>query len=467
MMESSSGRSSVHAFSLFPTNHVGHQADICDQGTLTKMHSLETFLRRSLWISGCPDSITVRLNDPPKLLLSLDKLLIQYPVKYLHKALATYVRDDRGVTLSANVTPVLKDIAEGASLTQTNKLLELCLMAAINSQKSERYICQIQELRTETQMIMMKIIQGLNWPQESTPELSPSPTGSKRDDSTVLKNGTSTDGDLHYEQRISQLMAQLKTLRNEKYDLENEVTNLSDRLGRSQENNDALKDSLATTEDELEKLRSSEFATGGLKVLKDQIAQQETIITTMEGKLQTAEETIDDLQRSKADLTFKAQKNQRLQDDYDEIKIERDNLSRKANALEKYKQKLQSQPSLEKEIQQAKTDNKRLQERITELESSDKSSPISSKALEEYKAVLPQLERDLFEVNTRKSQLEKMNLALEAREQGMLQQQAKDQEEINDLREKLSSLTGYGSSSSTPKASVHDATFDLMRESSR
>jgi len=367
------------------------------------------------------------------------------------------------VILPADVFPVLKDIAQSSSLVETNKLLKLCLIAAINSPRGQEYILKLQQLPEATQLVIVHVIQSMQSPP-SSPQRYPT-----AEDSEDNEAGVSREHDLYWEEQLSRQLAELKQIKDERNELHGQVGDLSDRLGRFQDANDDLQDRLTKAEDELEKLRSSESTSGtSVKVLKDQLRQQENLIESQEGKLGVAERTIDDLQKTNATLTLKATKNQQLQYLYDELKIERDQLFKKSNAYEKYKQKLQSFCPFEKENQQLKGEIAELQARVGEHGTGEMKSPELEKAVREYQQILPSLEREVFEAKARRNQLEALHGALKEQHQTVLNQQARDQEELKELRDKVITLSSDTTSSpSTPKAPNHDADFDRMRETSR
>ena len=128
-----------------------------------------------------------------------------------------------------------------------------------------------------------------------------------------------------------------------------------------------------------------------------------------------------------------------MQDELDEIKVERDNLAKKANTVDKYKQKLQASQNLEKE-------NQRLQSELDDLREGHQNADQSKQqiaglqlAVEEYKRILPKIEQDRHELQMMKRQLEFDNATLAQRCEAANELHAKDQETIADLMGKTGS----------------------------
>jgi len=130
----------------------------------------------------------------------------------------------------------------------------------------------------------------------------------------------------------------------------------------------------------------------------------------------------------------------------DELRTERDNLARKANAAEKYKQKLQAGSDLQKE-------NLGLRDELAELRQDyERANQARAQvaglqlAVDEYKRVLPKIEQERHELQMMKKQLEFDNAALAQRCDKAGERYKRDQATIASLNERL------GNPSSTPNS---------------
>lgn len=124
----------------------------------------------------------------------------------------------------------------------------------------------------------------------------------------------------------------------------------------------------------------------------------------------------------------------------DETRLERDTLARKANAAEKYKQKIQAGNDLQK-------DNVDLREQLEEIRQENEAAKKSRQqvaslqlAVDEYKRVLPKIEQERHELQMMKKQLEFDNSALAQRCDKASEQYNQDQKMIAGLHERLRSF---------------------------
>ncbi|OJD20017.1 hypothetical protein AJ78_00033 [Emergomyces pasteurianus Ep9510] len=375
-------------------------------------------------------------------------------LKHLHKALISYIRNqnDGEVPSGLNISPDLKAIAEVSSTKETNELLKLFLLAAISSPNAEAYIMTMQKLSTSTQEGLKDIIQEAQ-----------NPSDERLEELDYERNGHSTrrdmpmDPELRFEERFGKVLAEKDKLSNEKQELEKTVEDLHDRLARLQESHDTVLDRLTSTEDRLTTLKSGKGdLTPNSKTLESRTRQQEDLIASQEAKIQASQDEIDSLRMTVESLRVKNERFQKLQDDYDEVKNERDQLSRRANAAEKYRQKLQASHDFEKENIALKNQVKDLQQQLRDSDISQKSSSERDVELEEYRRVLPRIEQDRHEIQNVKKQLEFNNHALTERLQSAEDQLARDEATISELRDRIRELEGLESpttpGSTTPKA---------------
>ncbi|KAJ5169082.1 uncharacterized protein N7482_004676 [Penicillium canariense] len=373
-------------------------------------------------------------------------------LKHIHKLLLSYIRHQNDDTLPSGLdpSPDLEAVAEKASTKETNKLLKLLLIAAISSPNAGTYVQTLQELSTPTQEGLKDIIEeahsGQHEPLDGVDDL---PEESAKSDHPV-------DLELQFEERVGKVIAENDRLTHEKKELEKALEDLHNRLARLQENNDTLQNRLASTEDRLVTLKSGKGDLGfNAKALESKTRQQDDLIASQEAKLSAAQDEIDSLRMSVESLKVKNLRYQKLQDDYDELRTERDQLARKANAAEKYRQKLQASQDFEKENQTLKNQIKDIQQQLKESDSQQRWSSERDVELEEYRKLLPRIEQECNEIQNLKKQLEFNNHALTERLQSADEQHERDDALISELRERLGEFDGVPGSpspgSETPK----------------
>jgi len=136
-------------------------------------------------------------------------------------------------------------------------------------------------------------------------------------------------------------------------------------------------------------------------------------------------------------LRLKAERVQKLQDDYDEIKVERDKLSRKANAAEKYRQKLETSQEMEKENAVLKTKIGDLQTQLRQSDARTASSSDLHREIDEYRRLLPSIEQERHELNEMKKRLELDHHMLQARYSDSEEQLRRSKQEVEDLQGRI------------------------------
>lgn len=369
-------------------------------------------------------------------------------LKHIHKLLLSYIRhqNDDHLPSGLDPSPDLEAVAEKNSVRETNKLLKLLLIAAISSPNAETYVQTLQNLSTPTQEGLKDIIEEAHNGQHEPIDIA------DEDKEESSKRVKSVDLELQFEERVGKVIAENDRLTHEKKELEKALEDLHNRLARLQENNDTLQNRLASTEDRLVTLKSGKGDLGfNAKALESKSRQQEDLIATQEARLSAAQDELDSLRMTVESLRVKNQRFQKLQDDYDELKTEKDQLARKANAAEKYRQKLQASQDFEKENQALKNQIKDLQQQLKDADSQHRWSSEREVELEEYRKVLPRIEQECTEIQDLKKSLEFNNHALGERLKSAEEQRERDDEIISELRERIRELEGSpGSPSLTP-----------------
>lgn len=368
-------------------------------------------------------------------------------LKHVHKLVVNYIRQQPdGCPSGLDLAPNLEVVAEKSSLKDTNKLLKLILIAAIRSPNATSYVETLQSLSTPAQETLKNIFEeaenGQQEPADSVEDV--------KEDSVNREHPV--DLELQFEERVGKVLAENDRLTHEKKELEKALEDLHNRLARLQENNDTLQTRLASTEDRLGNLKSGKGDLGfNAKALESRARQQEDIIASQETRLSAAQDENDSLRMTVESLRVKNERFQRLQDDYDVLKTERDQLARKANAAEKYRSKLQASQDFEKENQALKVQIKDLQQQLKDSDSQQRWTSEREVELEEYRRVLPRIEQECGDVQSMKKQLEFNNHALKERLDSAEEQRERDDSLISELRERIRELEGPpGSPSLTP-----------------
>ena len=162
-----------------------------------------------------------------------------------------------------------------------------------------------------------------------------------------------------------------------------------------------------------------------------------------------------------------AGKAQKLQDAYDELKTERDDLVRKANTAEKYKQKLQAGGDMQKENLEMRSELAELRQDYEAAKQARQQVAGLQKAVDEYKRVLPKIEQECHELQMMKKRLEFDNATLAQRCDKASQQHNRDQATIASLNEKSGYPDGVPASPAIRETEALDSELTEQSSSSQ
>lgn len=300
--------------------------------------------------------------------------------------------------------------------------MKLLVVAAINCGDRIEFLRQMQNLPESTQEVLMTTAQ----------EAGEGDQGEEAEIEEIEDIPTTVDSALASEERLGKVLADNQRIAHEKRDLERQLQEAQTRQSKLQDRFDQSQDELKEANDRLTAVLAGE---GGQNRPLD--SKSESIIAALEARVTSVDSENEDLRRTNEVLKIKAEKSQKLQDDYDEIKIERDRLSRKANTAEKYKQKLEASQSLEKDNQTLRNKVNELQMQLKQSDSSRMSSSDLQREIEEYRRLLPSIEQERYELNEMKKRLEFDYHTLQARYNDTVEELNKQHNTVEELQGRL------------------------------
>ena len=335
--------------------------------------------------------------------------------------------------------PDLEKIARLGALPEVNKLLKLVFVAAVKCSDPNPLLMEIRNLPAETGTILMSIAQqagpipvrdGGMRPDSDSEDFEVEGDAPDRTVEPVLH----VDSDLASEERLGIVIAEKEKALQVGQELQDRLQVAEARCVELQQKDHALQSELEASKDRLAAALAGRSTAGSSKI---DGGTHEADITTLEGKLARLEEDALALQKENEVLKVKAKKTQKLQDELDEAKVERSNLVRKANTVDKYKLKLEAHQELECENQDLKSKILVLQQELKSSDSNQFSSSDLRREITEYRRVLPGIEQERHELNEMKKRLEVDYHALEARWQDTTEQSARQEATIEELRSRL------------------------------
>ena len=204
-------------------------------------------------------------------------------------------------------------------MTDTIKLLKLLVIASINCGDRIDFLTRMQDVTEATQEVLMQTAKEAGEDEQEQSDMAEEIAGATEEVLTFPPAGA--DAVLESEQRLAKVIADNQRISSEKRDLQTQLNDLNGRLSRLLDNQARSHDELSQANERLNAVLAGR-ADGGPGRPAD--SRHKTVIATLEGRLAIMETELQDLRRNNELLKIRAEKAQKLQDDFDEIKIERD-----------------------------------------------------------------------------------------------------------------------------------------------
>ena len=371
-------------------------------------------------------------------------------MNFIHERLISYL-DERGARYSGlsdhdihhaaldGTNPSVADVGllsiTGGMLKANPmmKLLKLVLLTVITppvSPSNTRIIENIMTLPAPTPRVMFSMIQDMD-PALPESDEEDDPIHSDFDlDQTSSRNGSTSplptlDQQLSFEAEMAKYKYRAVQVEREIADVKAEKEEIAEAYIRLQESYDAVKKQSADHEDQLKKINAAQNGVDQLSVkdLEAKVAQQEDTIARYEAQI-TDHESINLEMRRKLDkLNATAENFQKIQDDFQIQKVQLEQQTKKANAGEKYKQKVQASLVIEKE-------RDALRQQLEE-------SRANLKSYDDLRRRNARLEKENHEIGTTLSRSERDNNELRETKQTVLVENSRLQRDSKSLREAL------------------------------
>ncbi|KAK7208689.1 hypothetical protein V2G26_015867 [Clonostachys chloroleuca] len=319
-------------------------------------------------------------------------------------------------------------IAENPDAHGISQLLAVMVSAAAMGPDNKRYIPKIQRsLDRDTQAEIMQILQIVQQDIAAS-------EGDQDLDEAIDAVMEARDMDLLVEEQNAALRQQLEATKK----------NLSDyitRLEYLQLSHEELRYEKEKNDRELEFLRKATQdganSAESVKVLEAQVHEQMEIIARNEETIRAHERTKAQLESEVQRLTQKSIQADDLRDQVIEWKHKAEELEKKANTADRYKQKLESQQHLVKEVQNLQYEKADLQEQLRSLVDDRERNSRTRQAEDELTKMITQSEQHLWDERSQKNQLIRDVAALEEELMRLKAQRTHDESYIQDLQEQI------------------------------
>ncbi|KAM0242099.1 hypothetical protein ACHAP5_007419 [Fusarium lateritium] len=384
--------------------------------------------------------------DPSSLETNSNNYLVtKRNFQHIYKSLFRYIR--RG---DQNLRPLLcqakkfnyHGIAKHPDPQGICQLLAVMLGVAFLGPNRNNYVPRITMLDKPSQLEIMQIIQNMQQDDKD----SPSDDYVDEAIDTVMEE---RDIDLLFEEQNAALRSELDLTKGR----------LSDyiiRLDHLQTSHEELRYDKEKNDRELEVLRKATIDGANnaeiIKNLEVQVHDQMELIARQEETMRRDERIKSQLEAEVQKLTLKCQETEELRDQASEWKHKAEDFEKRANTADRYKQKLESQQYLAKEVQNLQYERAELQDQIKILLDDQDRGARTKKAEDELTKMITQSEQHLWDERSQKNQLIKDITALEDEVIRLRARQSHDENFIKDLQEQLQ--TGAGSQSAAPGESL-------------
>ncbi|KAL2351231.1 hypothetical protein BJ546DRAFT_998035 [Cryomyces antarcticus] len=362
-------------------------------------------------------------------------------LKHINRMVTTYLHDECGSLLEVtkHMRPDLKAIAINGSAEQSVKLLKTVLLAAMTSSKSnERMtrmviqlgptcsksiaaaIAQMQEL--DSRLAAIKACHGsssdTDVPVEPDHQPTPRAVSSER------------DPELEREEKLIQAYTLINQLEREQAEALVEIEEIRNE-------NAALQDELTGSKYELERSGRKSVDNQALEQLRIRSDKDRDYISELESDLANSKAVIENqerqLERNKPDHETK----QKLLDDLQLLKAERDELLKKSKVNENLRKKLQVLQDQEKANQELRQDLQAAREQIQVLEPLKERCANLQKANAESVETITNGEQEIFDQKTARRRVEyDLKITIQKWEAAK-DMQLRDRETISELEEKI------------------------------
>ncbi|RGP66640.1 hypothetical protein FSPOR_6515 [Fusarium sporotrichioides] len=361
--------------------------------------------------------------------------------------------DARGIS-QVSFPRILPNVYRSVLIPQ---ILAVMLGVAILGPQRNRYIPRITGLDKQTQAEIMQIIQTIQQDINDS-------QGDDDVEEAIDAVMEARDIDLLVEEQNAALRSQLEQTKRQ-------LSDYYTRLEHLQTSHEELRFEKEKNDRELEVLRKATVDGANnaemIKNLEIQVHDQMELISRHEETIRRDERIKSQLEAEVTKLMEKCKDAEELRDLATEWKHKAEDFEKKANTAERYKQKLESQQHLVKEVQNLQYEKTELQDQIRILLDDQDRSVRTRKAEDELTKMITQSEQHLWDERSQKNQLMKDIAALEDEVIRLRARQSHDENFIKDLQEQLES--GEGTQNAVPGAlgmasSLEDELNDAANE---
>ncbi|KFZ10290.1 hypothetical protein V502_08218 [Pseudogymnoascus sp. VKM F-4520 (FW-2644)] len=297
----------------------------------------------------------------------------------------------------------LKDVW-GAFTDLCEQLTSFLLVAAMSGPRRQDYISTIMTFDQGVQGEIKEIIE-----QRITEAHEARESGNKIYQPPPSK---ATPDEFQLEYRYGVLLGQKRGVEQENERLLKQTADLTTRLTHLQENNDSLQDHLRDAEDRLNAPIRDDETNHRIRRLEDDIRERDEVIESQEGQLEQDRDKMARMGRELSNLKDADSRLIQLQDEIKELEFRNDELTKKANTVDRYKNKLEVQKDLQKNFKDLELENEELKAQFQTIDKLRERNSNLENSQRQYQNSISKAEMEIFEIGSQKKMLEAENSEL-------------------------------------------------------
>ncbi|KFY08793.1 hypothetical protein V492_05903 [Pseudogymnoascus sp. VKM F-4246] len=225
-------------------------------------------------------------------------------------------------------------------------------------------------------------------------------------------DSSATADEFQLEHRYGILLSQKRQAEQDNERLLKQTADLTTRLTHLQENNDSLQDHLRDAEDRLNAPIRDDETEHRIRRLEDDIRERDEVIESQEGQLEQDRDRMAKMTRELSNLRDADSRLIQLQDEIKELEFRNDELTKKANTVDRYKNKLETQKDLQKNLKDLELENEEMKTHLQNMDKLRERNNNLEVSQRQFQNSIGKAEMEIFEIGSQKKMLEIENSEL-------------------------------------------------------
>lgn len=382
-------------------------------------------------------------------------------LKHIDKYVTAFIRDEMGKLpeLSKQLSTDLKAIAIDASSEDSLQLLKFCFLAAIYSPKSnQRMIMMLGKLGNSAQRPIADSIKNMEaWDQRLAEVASQGPGSDPGGMLSPERTGPSPEPGFHRDVELEweeRLIEANSTIRNQ----QEKVQNLHRLLEQYRTQTTELEGEINELKYQRDQGGASNANSEAVDQMRKKAAEDRDYIAELESEMNTLRGTQEDMESQLRRYRNDADSKQKLRDELQMVKVERDDLVQKTKANDNLRKKIQNLQEADKSNSTLREEIESLQEELRSTRGLREKFAALQKQNEERSKTIANGEQEIFDMRTTRRRLDQDLKFYQQRYEQTKERHQRDADIIAELEEKVRELEA-GQGKTSQEVDTLDAEF--------